>query len=95
VAPPRVVVAAQVAGSMLDGFAKFAREGFAPFAADWSAFDSLRDAPVTVLRHDGPLEGIARGADREGALVVEVAGRKERVHAGDVSLRRAAGRVAS
>jgi len=91
VPPSRVAVAARVAGTMLDGFATFARAGFAPFAADWSAFDSLRNATVTVLRHDGPLEGIARGADQEGALMVEVAGRLEKVHAGDVSLRRAAG----
>ena len=59
------------------------------FARDWADFDSLRDAPVTVLRHDGQLEGIARGADAEGALRVEVPGGViERVHAGDVSLRR-------
>jgi len=91
VAPARVAVAAQVAGAMLAGLELFARAGFAPFAADWSSFDSLRDAAVDVLRHDGRLEGIARGADPEGALLVEVAsGALERVLAGDVSLRRAA-----
>jgi BirA family biotin operon repressor/biotin-[acetyl-CoA-carboxylase] ligase len=93
VVPARVAVAAQVAGAMLAGLELFARAGFAPFAADWSSFDSLRDAAVDVLRHDGRLEGIARGADPEGALLVEVeSGALERVHAGDVSLRRAAAR---
>lgn len=87
--PPRVATAARVAGRMLDGLAHFSRAGFAPFAGDWSVFDSLRDAPVTVLRHDGSLEGIARGADGEGALRIETpSGAFERVHAGDVSLRR-------
>jgi BirA family biotin operon repressor/biotin-[acetyl-CoA-carboxylase] ligase len=92
-APPgRNALAARVAGRMLEGLDRFAREGFAPFAAAWSGYDSLRDAPVTVLRHDGHLEGTARGADAEGALVVETAGGTfERVHAGDVSLRRAEG----
>lgn len=90
-APVRVAVAAQVAGAMLEGLDRFARHGFTPFAAQWSAYDSLRDAPVTVWRHDGQFEGIARGADAEGALVVEVGGKFERVHAGDVSLRRAGG----
>lgn len=93
-APSRVGVAARVAGTMLDGLARFARDGFAPFAADWAAYDSLRDAPVTVLRHDGGFDGIARGADAEGALVVEAGGRIEKVHAGDVSLRRVAGATA-
>jgi BirA family biotin operon repressor/biotin-[acetyl-CoA-carboxylase] ligase len=88
--PGRVEVAARVAGRMLEGFGQFARGGFASFADDWSSFDSLRDARVTVLRHDGALEGIARGADSGGALRVETAaGTLERVHAGDVSLRRA------
>ena len=88
--PGRVEVAACVAGRMLEGLAQFARAGFAPFADDWSRFDSLRDARVTVLRHDGELEGIARGTDSDGALRVETAaGVLERVHAGDVSLRRA------
>ena len=87
--PPRVDTAARVSGRMLAGLAEFSRSGFAPFAGDWAALDSLRDAPVTVLRHDGPLAGIARGADAEGALRVEIpSGVIERVHAGDVSLRR-------
>jgi BirA family biotin operon repressor/biotin-[acetyl-CoA-carboxylase] ligase len=91
-APSRNLVAAHVAGHLLDGLARFARDGFAPFACEWAACDSLRDEPVAVLRHDGSLEGRARGVDAEGALLVETAaGVLERVHAGDVSLRRAAG----
>jgi BirA family transcriptional regulator, biotin operon repressor / biotin---[acetyl-CoA-carboxylase] ligase len=87
--PPRLDIAARVAGRMLAGLAEFSRSGFRAFARDWADLDSLRDAPVTVLRHDGPLQGIARGADAEGALRVEVPGGViERVHAGDVSLRR-------
>ena len=50
-------VAARVASAMLDGLAHFARSGFAPFAAEWATLDSLRDAPVTVVRHDGALRG--------------------------------------
>jgi BirA family biotin operon repressor/biotin-[acetyl-CoA-carboxylase] ligase len=88
--PGRLGVAAVVAAGMLEGLRDFAVAGFAPFAADWAAFDSLRDEPVTVLRQDGSFTGVARGADREGALCVERAGGSiERVHAGDVSLRRA------
>lgn len=93
IVPSRIDVAVRVAAGMLEGFATFARAGFASFAADWAAFDSLRDAPVTVLRHDGEFAAIARGADPDGALVVEVAGRLERVHAGDVSLRRPSAEV--
>jgi BirA family transcriptional regulator, biotin operon repressor / biotin---[acetyl-CoA-carboxylase] ligase len=89
--PMRVATAARVATAMLAGLETFSRSGFAAFAADWAAFDALRDAAVTVLRHDGRFDGIARGTDREGALCVESRpGVIERVHAGDVSLRRSA-----
>ncbi|MCE3285746.1 MAG: BirA family transcriptional regulator [Steroidobacteraceae bacterium] len=88
--PRRATVAAHAAGHMLEGLERYPRDGFAWYADEWSAYDSLRDSPVTVLRHHGVLEGIARGADAEGALLVETsAGGIERVHAGDVSLRRA------
>jgi BirA family transcriptional regulator, biotin operon repressor / biotin---[acetyl-CoA-carboxylase] ligase len=88
-APSRNAVAGRVAGAMLAGLARFAREGWGAYSGDWGRYDSLRDAPVTVHRHDGTLDGIARGADAEGALLVErPGGELLRVHAGDVSLRR-------
>jgi BirA family biotin operon repressor/biotin-[acetyl-CoA-carboxylase] ligase len=94
--PARVATAARVAGRMLEGLARFASAGFTPFAGDWARFDSLRDAPVIVLRHDGSLAGIARGADGEGALRIETpSGSVERVHAGDVSLRSSVPRPAA
>lgn len=92
--PSRIDVAARTAACMLEGLERFGREGFAPFAREWDAYDSLRDAPVTVLRHDGTLDGYARGVDAEGALRVETTpGQVERVHAGDVSLRRASSAI--
>ena len=87
--PARNEVAACVAAEMLRGLGDFARHGFAPFAAAWSALDSLRDAPVSVLRHDDRLQGTARGADVDGALLVDTGADVVRVHAGEVSLRRA------
>jgi BirA family biotin operon repressor/biotin-[acetyl-CoA-carboxylase] ligase len=88
--PSRNAIAAAVAGSMLTGLDEFSRKGFTPFAAEWAAADSLRDAAVVVLRHDGSLHGIARGANADGSLRVELdGGAIERVHAGDVSLRAA------
>lgn len=89
--PGRQRVGALIAAGMLAGLDEFARAGYLPFADDWARFDSLRDAPVTVLRQDAAFDGIARGADSDGALRIELAdGALERVHAGDVSLRCAA-----
>ena len=49
------------------------------------------DAQVCVSQATGSVEGRALGADRDGALRVEVGARVERFLAGDVTLRSAAG----
>jgi len=87
VVPARNRTAASVAAAMLEGLARFATDGFAPFAAEWRALDSLRDAPVRIEQSGASFEGIARGADAEGALLIERAGRLERIFSGDVSVR--------
>jgi biotin-(acetyl-CoA carboxylase) ligase len=42
---------------------------------------------VRVTQGETGVEGVARGADADGALLVDVAGRIEHFHSGDVSLR--------
>jgi len=85
--PGRNRTAASVAAAMLDGLATFASAGFAPFAAEWQALDSLQGAAVRIVQGSGVVEGLARGVDPDGALRVERAGRIERFVSGDVSLR--------
>ncbi|WP_428311319.1 biotin--[acetyl-CoA-carboxylase] ligase [Hydrocarboniphaga sp.] len=65
---------------------RFEYEGFAPFAAQWSALDLTRDQPVQISGTPA-LDGIARGVDEIGALIVESNGERRAVHSGDVSLR--------
>ena len=67
---------------------EFARGGFASFADDWARFDSLRDAAVRVQRADGEREGIVRGTDPDGALLLETVTGIERIVSGDVRTRR-------
>jgi BirA family biotin operon repressor/biotin-[acetyl-CoA-carboxylase] ligase len=92
--PERNRTAASVSSAMLEGLARFAGEGFAPFAAEWDALDSLRGAAVRIVQGSGEVEGTARGVDPDGALRLERDGRIERYVSGDVSLRAAAAGVA-
>ena len=68
--------------------AAFLAEGFAPLASAWSARDAFRNEPVRLL-HDGQVlaEGLARGVDGDGHLLLETADGLQRIASGEVSLR--------
>ncbi len=70
----------------------FLAQGFAPMAAPWSALDAYRDQPVRLL-HDGQVlaEGMARGVDGDGHLLLETPAGLERISSGELSLRPAGG----
>jgi BirA family biotin operon repressor/biotin-[acetyl-CoA-carboxylase] ligase len=85
--PSRNDLGTTLAAAMLATFDEFARAGFAPFAARWVALDALAGARVRITQVDGDVEGEACGTDADGALLLRVAGRLQRFHSGDVSLR--------
>ncbi|BDB22754.1 biotin--[acetyl-CoA-carboxylase] ligase [Cupriavidus sp. P-10] len=70
----------------------FLAHGFGPMARRWSAADAYRDQPVRLL-HDGKViaEGMARGVDEAGQLLLETPTGLERVASGELSLRAAPG----
>jgi BirA family biotin operon repressor/biotin-[acetyl-CoA-carboxylase] ligase len=86
-APGRNDLAAALAAALIAGLEEFGRQGFAAFAPRWAALDALAGARVHVAQGAEGLVGEACGTDADGALLVEVDGRIERFHSGDVSLR--------
>ncbi len=80
-------VLALVAPALLTALRRFERDGLAPFAAGYAARDLLRGHAVSTTLPGLP-EGRAEGVDASGALwVVDAAGRRHAVHAGEVSVR--------
>lgn len=67
----------------------FTSQGFIALRDDWQGMNAWADLPVGV-GGDGELErqGICRGVDQDGALLLETPSGLETVLAGDVSLRR-------
>lgn len=71
--------------AMLD---RFSSDGFAAFADAWSAQDAFADSPIRLRLDSGEhRDGVCRGVDGDGALLVDTDSGRERVLAGDVSLR--------
>jgi BirA family biotin operon repressor/biotin-[acetyl-CoA-carboxylase] ligase len=85
--PGRNELAARLAAAMLDAVERFEQGGFQRFADAWQRFDSLRGLAVRVTQGDDGFEGVASGADSDGALCLEIDGRVRRFFSGDVSVR--------
>jgi BirA family transcriptional regulator, biotin operon repressor / biotin---[acetyl-CoA-carboxylase] ligase len=83
-----VLVLAAVLSELAATLDAFAAGGFAPFRAAWQARHALQDEAVRLIDDSGDADGICRGVDEEGALMLERHGVLVRVLGGDVSLRR-------
>ncbi len=67
---------------------EFTHGGFAALRSEWQRHHVWQDQPVRLFDEiAGEREGICRGVDIDGALLLETATCVERVLAGDVSLR--------
>lgn len=81
----------RVALPLVEALQTFEREGFAAFAQAYAAHDMLRDQAVRTTAADTP-EGIARGVDAQGALLIETSdGALHAIASGEVSVRPASG----
>lgn len=81
---------AALLGELLVTLESFGSAGFAALRAEWLARHAFQDIPVSIASDFGaPVLGICRGVDGDGALLLDVDGRSERILSGEVSLRRA------
>lgn len=83
----------RLVGLLLDGLlpllAGYPDSGLAPWIEEWNALDVLAGRDVRLLIGEKTVFGRHRGADHDGALLVEHDGRVHRYHGGEVSLREA------
>ncbi|MDN5865324.1 MAG: biotin--[acetyl-CoA-carboxylase] ligase [Gammaproteobacteria bacterium] len=87
--PSRNLLAARIAQAFLETLDAYAAEGFAPFAARFPRYDWLLDRPVTLYGASSGVEGIARGVDGSGALILETGQGRKLFYAGEATLSRA------
>lgn len=87
-APGRNRLAAAVLNELLPLYGRFAERGVGQIADDWARYDWLAGREVRVLAGDRQVEGVARGVDDSGALMVRTGQGLQRFLAGEVSVRR-------
>ncbi len=85
--PGRNALCASILSALIGAIDDFSTHGFAGFCARWTQYDLTRNQWVR-LEHGGQvIEGLARGIDAEGALLLDVDGHRQRYLSGDLSLR--------
>ena len=89
--PDRNAIAACVLARLLPALDQFDAEGLAPFLPRYAALDALAGQQVTLQSGGGSQSGMAMGVAEDGALRLRLDedGREHRVHAGEVSVRKA------
>ena len=85
--PNRNALVGAIMSELVAMLKTFAVEGFTPFHAQWHRLDSLAAAPVKVISASQTTQGIARGVDVDGTLLLDVNGEVRRFVSGEVSLR--------
>lgn len=84
----RDVLMAALLDALAGALGAFGAAGFAPFCARWNSRHAYQGQEVNIIDHGVTLHtGRAAGVDDSGALLLDTADGRVRVHAGDVSLR--------
>lgn len=80
-------LAAKIINSLRDALPIFERDGLTPFVGRWDALDNFINRPVKLLIGDREVQGIARGIDKQGGLLLEQDGEIKSWVGGEISLR--------
>ncbi|MEM6582348.1 MAG: bifunctional biotin--[acetyl-CoA-carboxylase] ligase/biotin operon repressor BirA [Pseudomonadota bacterium] len=86
--PVRSVLLASLMNELLPLLADFEHQGFAPWRTAWLELDAFADAPVLLHTGNAVTQGVARGVDNRGALMLETPEEGlQRIYGGEISLR--------
>lgn len=85
--PARNALAAQLIDALLEALPQFEAHGLQPYLAEWRHLDHFRDQTITLHLGDKRMQGVERGVDEQGALLVEHNGKLQRYYSGEISLR--------
>ncbi|MCO6537740.1 MAG: bifunctional biotin--[acetyl-CoA-carboxylase] ligase/biotin operon repressor BirA [Gilliamella sp.] len=83
----RNLLVAQVAKTLKSQLIEFEKHGLVPFINDWNRLDNFVNRPVKLLIGDNIIQGIAKGINDQGALLLEQNGKIEAHIGGEISLR--------
>lgn len=66
----------------------YQQRGFSSYRDEWMSHDAFLNQPINLILMNNTVQGIARGVDQTGALLVESEGELRAYSGGEVSVRR-------
>ncbi|OUS39106.1 biotin--[acetyl-CoA-carboxylase] ligase ['Osedax' symbiont bacterium Rs2_46_30_T18] len=79
---------AAVISKLLENLTLFAKSGFSGFIDDWQKMHAFQDSYVKLINGKNEIEGICRGVNTQGALLLERNSKVEAYHGGEISVRK-------
>lgn len=85
----RQQLTAAIISQLIALLADYSNTGFAAWHQQWLSYDAFANQQVTILGLQSPIEGVAKGVDERGALLIQTVNDLVCIHGGEVSLRHA------
>lgn len=85
--PGRSTLLAVLVEELLETLDSFERDGFGALREEWQQANAHRDSRIRLIIGQDEVDGICRGVDESGALLLESDGQVRSYYGGEVSLR--------
>ena len=79
---------AVVVAQLVENLQLFELKGFSEFNERWHKLHVYQDSFVRLIIGDNEIEGVCRGVNAQGALLLERYGKIEAYHGGEISVRK-------
>ena len=86
----RNLLAAELSLALLEALDSFSGSRLSAWMESWRRYDNWHGRPVQLVRGERVISGIHAGVANDGSLRLEIDGRVEHFHSGEVSLREGA-----
>ena len=81
------MLAAQLITHLIEVCSEFEVAGLAPFIQSWQALDLYYDKPIKLITGNQVIDGVGKGIDHSGGLIVDVGGVSQTFYGGEISVK--------
>ena len=85
--PDRNLLAAKLIEQLYTSLVAFEQQGLTPFVDSWRAIDEYKEQKIKLIMGQQTIEGVGKGIDNTGALLLQTEKGIQAYHGGEISVR--------